>query len=369
MNIFVDQEEQLDFQDILIAPRPSEVQSRKDVDITKKYTFKHSGKEIVGSPVIAANMISCGTFEIARHLQKHKMFTALHKYYDPDEVIKFLEKNKQEFGNNDYIIISSGIRQGDFERMKRVLDTGLCDKVRLDCPNGYISNFTAHINKVRHYYPDLIIFAGNVVTCEKTRELISKGADVAVNGIGGGAQCLSRQKAGIGRPQFSMLADCIYPVRQEQAYLCSDGGITCPGDIAKALAVSDFVMIGSMFGTTEEADGRIIERQKETGYLINGKPEIITQQFKEVFGTSSSKAQEVTIGKVAEYRASEGRVLEAPVTGSIEDVVKDIEGGLRSCATYVGARNIDEMQQSIKFYKVRRQLNTNLVNKSIKSRD
>lgn len=177
-------EEQLDFDDVMIVPQPSTVESRKDAIITKPYTFKWTGKVIEGNPAIAANMSTTGTFEMARELQKHQMFCALHKHYTSEQLIQFLEQNKKEFGTNDYIFIGTGLRKDDFEKLQTVMKTGLCNNICLDAPNGYITGFVQHLNKLRHTFPNSIIMAGNVVTPEKTVELVQNGADVVKVGIG-----------------------------------------------------------------------------------------------------------------------------------------------------------------------------------------
>lgn len=188
MNIIKD--EQLDFDDVMIAPQPSNVESRKDAIITRSYKFKWTGKTIEGNPVIAANMATTGTFEMARELQKHQMFCALHKHYTSEELIEFLENNKKEFGTNDYIFIGTGLRKDDFEKLQTVMKTGLCRNICLDAPNGYIQGFVQHLNKLRHTFPESIIMAGNVVTSEKTIELIQNGADCVKVGIGMTLICL-----------------------------------------------------------------------------------------------------------------------------------------------------------------------------------
>ena len=177
-------EEQLDFDDVMIQPQPSTIESRKDAIITRPYKFKWTGKVIEGNPAIAANMATTGTFEMAKELQKHQMFCALHKHYTAEQLIEFLENNKKEFGTNDYIFIGTGLRKNDFTKLQKVMQTDLCKNICLDAPNGYITGFVQHLNKLRHTFPESIIMAGNVVTPEKTVELIHNGADCVKVGIG-----------------------------------------------------------------------------------------------------------------------------------------------------------------------------------------
>ena len=367
--IMIENETQLDFNDVLIAPRPSSVNSRSEVDITRDYTFKWSGKTVKGCGVIAANMATMGTFEMAKVFQQHRMFCALHKHYTMDQLIRFLEENKKEFGNNDYIFISTGLRPDDFSKLKTVMKTGLCDNICLDAPNGYITSFVQHVNRIRTTFPKCVLMAGNVVTPDLTADIIRAGADISKNGIGSGAACTTRKQTGVGRPQFSTIIDCIGSAKNYGGMLCSDGGITCSGDVAKAFgAYSDFVMIGGYIAGSTEASGDIIEKVYKTNeYRIDDydtsvygsdlEPVFETKKFKKFYGMSSKLAQETHYDGMKEYRTSEGREKLIPYTGDVNEKICEIEGGLRSACTYVGAKSLTEFPKKVTFYKVNRQLN------------
>ena len=363
--IMFENETQLDFSDVLITPRPSNINSRGDVDITRDYTFKWSGKTVKGCGVIAANMATTGTFEMAKVFQQHRMFCALHKHYSAEELIKFLDENKKQFGNNDYIFISTGLRPDDFSKLKQVMKTGLCDNICLDAPNGYIPNFIQHVNRIRTTFPNCVLMAGNVVTPEKTMDIIKSGADISKIGIGSGAACTTRKQTGVGRPQLSAIIDCIGSAKNYGGMICSDGGITCAGDVAKAFgAYSDFVMIGGYVAGTDEANGEIIAKTFKTNeYTMSedGEPNdtiFEVRKYKRFYGMSSKLAQETHYDGMKEYRTSEGREKLIPYVGSVESKLDEIEGGLRSACTYVGANSLSEFPKKVSFYKVNRQLNT-----------
>lgn len=357
--------EQLDFDDVLIMPQPSGLNSRSEVDITKDYKFKWSGKTIRGCGVVAANMATTGTFEMAKEFQKHKMFCALHKHYSAEQVIEFLKENQKGFGNNDYIFISTGLRSDDFTKLKQIMATGLCDNICLDAPNGYIPNFIQHVNRIRTTFPKCVLMAGNVVTPDKAGEIIREGADISKIGIGSGAACTTRKQTGVGRPQFSAIVDCVGSVKNYGGMLCSDGGIVVPGDFAKAFgAFADFVMIGGYIAGTTEAAGEIIEKMYKTGeysFTEDYEPNdsiFEVKKFKKFYGMSSKLAQETHYDGMHKYRTSEGREKLIPYTGDVKYKLDEIEGGLRSTCTYVGARNLQELPKKVSFQKVNRQLNT-----------
>ncbi len=355
-------ETQLDFDDVMIVPRPSTVESRADASIVRPYKFKWSGRTIEGNPAIASNMDCTGTFEMAKELEKHQMFCALSKHYSAAELIQFLECNLQEFGSNDYIFISTGLRETDFAKLSQVMKTGLCKNVRLDAPNGYIRGFVQHLNKIRQSFPDAIIMAGNIVTPEKTVEIIENGADVSVVGIGGGSQCSTRVMTGVGRPQFSAVLDNVDAAHAAGGMLCSDGGIAKPADYVKAIAAgADFVMMGGYLAGCSEAGGELITKLVETTEISSKTNNRLRQikEYKLFYGMSSEYAQNKHYNGMHKYRASEGIVSLVPYAGPVAKKVQELEGGLRSAMTYTNSRTISQFQDHAEFYKVRHQINRN----------
>ncbi len=351
--------EQLDFDDVMIKPKDSNVESRRDAIITKTYKFKWTDKVIEGNPAIAANMATTGTFEMARELQKHQMFCALHKHYTAEELIQFLNQNKKNFGTNDYIFIGTGLRKDDFDKLKQVMETRLCNNICLDAPNGYIRGFVQHLNRLRTLFPKAVIMAGNIVTPEKTTELIKNGADIVKVGIGSSAVCRTRTQTGIGRPQLSAVMDCAAAAKGQGAMVCSDGGIQKPADYVKAIgANADFVMMGGYLAGYSEAAGDLISRYIRTGFVdTNGKDIIEERKYKLFYGMSSSFAQKQHYDGLPYYRASEGTVFEVPFKGNVASAIQNLEGGLRSAMTYTGARTLEEFPKSVEFYRVKTQLN------------
>ena len=175
----IEQDIKLDFKDVLIRPKRSTLTSRSEVDIARSYEFLHSKKKYHGIPIIAANMDTTGTMEMARALAAHQLSTALHKHYEEDELLAFFA-DKTQSSNAFY---SMGITTPDFDKFKRVMDraNGTIENVCVDVANGYTKAFISFIHKLRAAYPEITIMAGNVVTGEMTEELILDGVDVVVN--------------------------------------------------------------------------------------------------------------------------------------------------------------------------------------------
>lgn len=335
--------EKLDFHNVLIRPKRSLLNSRSEVSLSRSFKFKYSKKQWNGVPIIAANMDTTGTFDVYKCLSEHSIITALHKFYSLDDYKYFKEHYHID---TRYFMVSTGIHDNAIEKLKNIFEIIECDWICIDIANGYISNFVSFCRKVREQFPDKIIVAGNVVTREMVEELLINGmVDVVKIGIGPGSACTTRLKTGVGMPQLSAVLECADAAHGMGGLIISDGGITCPGDMAKAFGGgADFVMMGGQFAGHDQNPGDIIEK--------NGK------KYKAFHGMSSDKAQEKHYGKMEKYRSSEGRVINIPYKGDLNHTVLDYLGGLRSTCTYINSPNIKQMSKCTTFVKVFQQLNT-----------
>jgi len=339
--MFIENEIKLDFKDVLIRPKRSTLSSRSEVSLIRKYSFKHSNTSWQGIPIVAANMDHTGTIAVAKALYKHNLMTALYKFATQEE-IEGLTKNNSDIYNN--IFISTGTREDDYNNLCAKLECFNAKFICIDVANGYSEHFSNFIAKVRMRFPDKVIMAGNVVTGEMTEQLILSGADIVKVGIGPGSVCTTRKKTGVGYPQLSAIIECADAAHGLGGLVCADGGCVVPGDVIKAFAAgSDFAMLGGMFSGHNECSGDILEK--------DGK------KFKRFYGMSSAEAMHKYYGKVADYRASEGKSVDVPYKGNIESVVLDILGGLRSACTYVGASKLKELSKCTTFIRVSQQLN------------
>jgi len=342
----IENDVKLDFKDVLIRPKRSTLTTRSDVDISREFRFRHTGTEYSGIPIVASNMDTTGTFEMARALDGFRLSVALQKHYEVDEYVAFfraLERKSAAF-------YSLGIGKPDEEKLHRVMNQageGAESAVRyvcLDVANGYTEGFVRFVAKIRERYPHLVIMAGNVVTGEMTEELILSGADIVKVGIGPGSVCTTRRVTGVGYPQLSAIIECADAAHGLEGHICADGGCTTPGDVAKAFGGgADFVMLGGMFAGHDETGGDLVERE--------GK------QFKRFYGMSSRLAMDKYAGGVAKYRAAEGKEVLVPYRGPVSATAEEILGGVRSACTYVGARRLRELSKRTTFVRVTQQLN------------
>jgi GMP reductase len=332
----IERDLKLTFDDVLIRPKRSTLISRSDVNLVRKFTFRHTEETWDGVPIVAANMDTTGLFSIAEILQGHKMLTCTQKFYSTKEFSDAWENGV----NSEFVAVTCGSTDESFELLKRKMATNKGLKmICIDVANGYREVFLNFVKKVRGEFPEKIIIAGNVATREMTEALILAGADIVKVGIGPGSVCTTRKVAGVGYPQLSAISECADAAHGLNGHVMSDGGCSSPGDVAKAFAAgADFVMLGGMLAGHDESGGELIE---DSG-----------SAYKSFYGMSSAKAMETHYGEIADHRAPEGKEVRVPYRGPLEVTVQSILGGLRSACSYVGARRIKDLPKCTTFIRV-----------------
>lgn len=334
----------LDFTDVLLLPKRTEYSSRSEATLERTFKFKYSSHTWTGVPIMVSNMDTTGTIEIALEMQKYKMLTCLHKYYTCDDLIKAIDDKSLD---KNYFAVSTGIGEGDLARLDKIVTQINPIFICIDVANGYMTKFIETCNLIRSKYPTTVLIGGNVCTSEGVLELVMNGkVDIVKVGIGSGSCCTTRKQTGIGMPQFSSVIECADTAHGLDAHIISDGGLQVVGDFSKAYgAGADFVMSGSMFAGHDESGGELITND-------NGK------QYKIFYGMSSDTAMNKYSGGVAKYRSSEGKTVKVAYRGKVEDTILNIQGGIRSTMTYIGAKKIKDIPKCSTFCCVNRQLNT-----------
>jgi GMP reductase len=337
--MIVNYEPKMDYSDVLIVPKTSNVKSRKDVTLEVTTTFK-CGTSWSGIPIMAANMSTVGTHQMALALAQYKVVTCLKKggsYYE-----NFVTSNPDQ---EKYVCLTLGLDPDSklFVDTSSIKDpTFIC----LDVANGYMTEFHNFTKKVRDKWSKSILIAGNVVTPEGVEALSIAGADLVKIGIGSGSMCLTRRVAGVGYPQLSAVLECAPIAEALGIGIVADGGIIYPGDFAKSyIAGAAFVMAGGIFAGHDECGGEIKHGDHGELKMIH-------------YGMSSKTANEKYNGGLSDYRAAEGRTVEVPYRGPVKNTVQDILGGIRSACSYVGAFNIPELYSNGSLRKVNRTINT-----------
>ncbi len=330
----VESERKLDFDDVLIRPKRTRLETRADVELKRTFKTPHAGFDVSGIPIIAANMDTVATLKMADALAEHSIFTAIHKHYSIEEI-------KSANISGDYNFMTFGLNE-DLSHIKSTIDN-LADKkvnkICLDVANGYTEIFVEFVSRVREQHPNCLIMAGNVVTPDMTEALIIAGADIVKIGIGPGSVCETRSVTGVGYPQLSAIIECADAAHGLSGLICADGGCRTSGDVAKAFgAGADFVMLGGMLAGHTECltDEQLASLDKNSGKV-------------EYYGMSSAEAMGKYSGGVAAHRASEGRVATIDYRGDVKHTVQAILGGLRSTCTYVGAPTLKQLSKRTTF--------------------
>lgn len=334
----------LDFQDVLLLPKRSVLSSRAEVSIARTMKFRHCTKQFHGVPILAANMDTVGTIQMAKRFYVHQMGVALHKFYSVDDLVDFFSSKESV-----YSFYTMGISEVDYEKFVQV-QMRLPSSVRpimnvcIDVANGYSRKFVDFVETLRERHPSILIMAGNVVTPDMVYDLLQRGADIVKVGIGSGSVCTTRKITGVGYPQLSAVIECADAAHGAGGHICSDGGITCPGDVVKAFAGgADFVMCGGLFA----------------GHNETVLDDVLHDTVK-FYGMSSEEAMNKHYGGKADYRAGEGKVVELPNKGPVTKTVEEILGGLRSACTYVGATQLKHLPKCATFVRVNRILNSSM---------
>jgi IMP dehydrogenase len=310
---------QLTFDDVLIAPCFSTVASRREVDLSS-----HMGSFSLKLPVFSSNMDTVTGATMANVMAKAGACGLLHRFMSIEENVQELKRVLPNF-----VGVSVGLGDQEFERACALVDAGASFLV-LDVAHAAQISVVQQSRRLREKYSSNIhISVGTFANSRSINDWLHHGgeADSLHVGIGPGSACSTRIKTGVGIPQLSALIDCAKSGRP----IISNGGCKTPGDIAKAIAAGAHgVILGGMLAGTDEAPGELIEKDSKV--------------FKKYRGSASLESYEVQ-NKKAEWRTAEGESMLIPYKGSVNGILQDIEGGLRSSFSYVGARNIEEFKR------------------------
>ncbi|MBQ1797460.1 MAG: IMP dehydrogenase [Prevotella sp.] len=233
-----------------------------------------------------------------------------------------------------------GVTADTFQRMEALVKAGV-DAIVIDTAHGHSAGVIEKVREAKSAFPDVDIVVGNIATGEAALALVEAGADAVKVGIGPGSICTTRIVAGVGVPQLSAVYDVAKALENTDVPLIADGGLRYSGDVVKALAAGGFsVMIGSLVAGTEEAPGETI--------LFNGR------KFKSYRGMGSLEAMEngskdrYFQGGVSEVKklVPEGIAGRVPYKGTVQEVVYQLVGGLRSGMGYCGAKDIAALHEA-----------------------
>ncbi len=238
--------------------------------------------------------------------------------------------------------------KGDFmERTESLLEANV-DVIVVDIAHGHSENAVSTVRHIKKAFPDCELIAGNVATAQGAEDLIKAGVDAVKVGVGSGSICITRVVTGSGVPQLTAVMDCAKVGREYDIPIISDGGTRTSGDATKALAAgASSVMIGSLFGGTDESPGALLTKNGKRFKVYRGMASLAAS-----LGRKSKQNGNISFEEDLNDYVAEGVEAMTPYKGSVNDILKQLTGGVRSGLSYCGAHTIPQMQKNAEFIKM-----------------
>jgi len=328
----------LSYDDVLLVPQKSPVESRSNIDTTTEIV---PGVE-VEYPLISSNMDTVTEKEMAQGIADVGGCGIVHRFMSMDEQVEHISSVDGVVGG------CVGIDEDFVSNGKRLVEAG-ADFITVDVAHGHMTQCLEAVADLDEQL-SVPIMAGNVATGQGAKDLIKAGADSIKVGVGPGAVCKTREVAGVGVPQFTAVKNVVNAVetmeqmgsQTQNVTVIADGGIKKSGDTIKALmAGADAVMCGSLFGACSEAPGEVVEADGT--------------KYKTYRGMASEEAREDNPGSSDdsdEHRAVEGVEGLQEYAGPVSVVVREHMKGVRSGLSYCGGHSIEEAQEYAQFVRV-----------------
>ena len=318
-----------------------------ETDFTKKISESMTSEGLITAPVgitldEAKKILGKARKEKLPIVDDNNILRGLITIKDIEKQIKYPDSAKDSQGR---LLCGAGvgITSNMLERVEALIDAKV-DVIVVDSAHGHSKNIIDAVKKIKSAYPNLNLIAGNIATADAAKALIDAGVDALKVGIGPGSICTTRIVAGIGVPQISAIMEVYDVAKKKDIPVIADGGIKQTGDLTKALAAGGSVcMMGSMFAGCDEAPGEFELFQGRKYKVYRGMGSIAAMEN----GSKDRYFQEDAKKLVPE--GVEGRVA---YKGSIEDVVFQLIGGIRSGMGYCGCPTIPELQERAKFVKI-----------------
>lgn len=280
---------------------------------------------------------------------------------DDKEIIRGLITSKDITHNEDYPNASKDKKgrplvgaavgvKGDFMERTEALLNADADVIVVDIAHGHSENAINTIRNIKKAFPNCELIAGNVATARGAEDLIKAGVDAVKVGVGSGSICITRVITGSGVPQLTAVYDCAQIGKKYEIPIISDGGTRTSGDLTKALAAgASTVMVGSLFGGTDESPGSFVMKNGKRYKIYRGMA-----SFYAALGRKSKETGNVTVNEDLNDYVAEGVEAMVPYKGTVTDIIKQLAGGVRSGLSYCGAHTIPQMQQNAEFIKMSR---------------
>ena len=330
--------EALTFDDVLLIPKFSSTlptETNLSINLAKNLKLK--------IPFLSSAMDTVTESKMAIAIAHQGGLGVIHRNLSINSQIKEIKKVK-----NKKLLVGAavGTSEEDILRAKSILDAGL-DLLVIDTAHGHSLKVINTLKKIRKFSNKIPICVGNIATGEAAVKLYNEGADILKVGIGPGSICTTRMIAGIGVPQITAIRNVKKSMKNKKIKIISDGGIKFSGDLVKAIAAgADAIMMGSIFAGTEESPGKKFKFKNKLYKSYRGMGSIGAMSA----GSSNRYFQKNYKDKSKFVpEGVEARVL---YKGSVEKIIYQLQGGLRSSMGYIGAKKIEEIYKKGKFIKI-----------------
>ena len=328
----------LTFDDVSLIPQHSSVVPNETV--TSIELFKNLKLKI---PLISSAMDTVTESKMAIAIGKLGGIGVIHRNLSIEKQVHEVKKVKRQ---KLLVGAAIGVTNNDLDRAKKLSKANV-DLIVIDTAHGHTNKVLKIIKNIKKIIKKVPLCAGNIATGKAARFLADSGVDIVKVGIGPGSICTTRLVAGVGVPQLSAVLEVKNALRNRKTKIISDGGIKFSGDLAKAIgAGADAVMIGSLFSGTLESPGKIFKRK---GKL-----------YKSFRGMGSAGA--MAVGSADRYYQKKFKDLSKFVPEGVEGIVKfkgsvnkiiyNLVGGLRSSMGYLGAKTVKDLQKKGEFVKI-----------------
>jgi len=335
----------LTFDDVCLVPQFNNVASRGEPVLDTWITSRMKTR----LPLIPANMDSVISPELSEALLKWSGDAIiLHRFHKDENLKSIIECEYMR-----PVCVSWGVK--DWDGLKALLTGGLDEHmiwgVCFDVAHGHCEGMFDIMDRTQSEFGDSIeIIAGNVCTPLGYQELVSHGATAVKVGVGCGAACTTRIVTGFGMPQFTAIRECATLARKLRVPIIADGGIRNSRDIVLALAAgASSVMMGKMFAACEESAAEKKNAPKNHAFYSFGSSKGAKKAAK-YRGQASFDFQQEFYGECK--NTPEGEAFWIPVTGSVDDLMTELIGSIKSGMTYAGAKTIEELQRKAEFMQV-----------------
>jgi IMP dehydrogenase len=322
----------LTYDDINIVPKYSEVEHRDKIDISTQFTKKIK----LDLPIVSSPMDTITELDMVIELDMLGGMGIIHRFMSIEKqsnMTNTLYTYNVKFG------AAIGVTGDWFERAQELVKNG-CNVLLIDVAHGHHKLVGEAIERIKNIQ-GVEVVAGSVATREAVQYLCEKGADAIRVGIGNGSLCETRIRTGVGIPQVTALLDCVAVADTFGCPTIADGGVRNIGDVCKGLACgADTIMLGSLLSGTKESPGEI----EKVGKWPN------EQLYKKYRGSASLDSKKSR----GDNKNVEGNHKVIPYKGKVKRIIGDIQEGISSAFSYVGANNISEYHSKVELIEVTR---------------